>query len=71
MTLAIRVVDRECAPVPGAIVDVWQCDARGNYSGHAVDPDNPPRLSRDGPRKPNVPTRSPRRTPRKSATPVG
>lgn len=40
MTLAIRVLDRSCAPVPGAIVDVWQCDARGNYSGHDVDPDN-------------------------------
>ena len=56
-TLAIRVVDRGCAPVPGAIVDVWQCDARGNYSGHAVDPDDPPRISRDGPRKPDAPTR--------------
>ena len=26
MTLALRVTDQECTPIPGAIVDVWQCD---------------------------------------------
>ena len=40
LTVALRVVDRTCAPVPGAIVDVWSCDARGNYSGFDVNPDN-------------------------------
>ena len=31
-TLALRVTDQTCSPVSGAIVVVWQCDARGNYS---------------------------------------
>ncbi len=57
MTLALRIIDRGCKPVPGAIVDVWQCDARGNYSGHAVNPDNPPRIGRGRPRGPDVPSR--------------
>lgn len=57
MTLALRVTDRECTPIPGAVVDVWQCDARGNYSGHAVNPDNPPRVNLGGPRQPDSPTR--------------
>ncbi|WP_354673770.1 intradiol ring-cleavage dioxygenase [Cupriavidus alkaliphilus] len=31
----IRVVDagRGCAPVPGALVSIWHCDAQGHYSG--------------------------------------
>ena len=57
MTLAIRVTDRRCTPIPGAIVDVWQCDARGNYSGHAVDPDIPARVRRGRPRAPDTSTR--------------
>ena len=57
MTLAIRVTDRGCTPIPGAIVDVWQCDARGNYSGHAVSPDDPPRVGRGRPREPDASTR--------------
>ncbi len=45
-------------PVPGAIVDVWQCDARGNYSGHAVNPDSPNLARQRGRRRePDVPTR--------------
>jgi len=34
VTLAITVVDvnNGCAPVSGASVDIWQCDADGNYS---------------------------------------
>ncbi|WP_292024418.1 intradiol ring-cleavage dioxygenase [Maritimibacter sp. UBA3975] len=35
LDLAIQVVDAECAPVTGARVDVWHCDALGNYSGYA------------------------------------
>ncbi len=58
MTLSLRVTDQACAPIPGAIVDVWQCDARGNYSGHAVDPDSPnSRRQRGRRREPDVPTR--------------
>ena len=34
VTLAITVVNvnNACAPVAGATVDIWQCDADGNYS---------------------------------------
>ena len=34
LVLAIKVVNtnNSCAPVPGAVVDIWQCDAGGNYS---------------------------------------
>lgn len=28
-----RLDDGSCAPLPGALVDVWQCDALGVYSG--------------------------------------
>ncbi len=31
--LRLQVVTAECAPVAGARVDVWHCDARGVYSG--------------------------------------
>ena len=27
-----RIGDQECAPLPGAKVDLWQCDAAGQYS---------------------------------------
>jgi protocatechuate 3,4-dioxygenase beta subunit len=36
LRLALSVVDAtrgQCRPLPGAIVDVWQCDASGVYSG--------------------------------------
>jgi protocatechuate 3,4-dioxygenase beta subunit len=34
LILAIKVVNtnNSCAPVPSAVVDIWQCDATGNYS---------------------------------------
>lgn len=28
-----RIDGRACVPLPGAVVDVWQCDAAGVYSG--------------------------------------
>ena len=31
--LAIQVVDAECMPVADARIDLWHCDAQGNYSG--------------------------------------
>ena len=35
MTLAMRVVRMpDCTPVAGAIVEIWQCDAEGIYSGY-------------------------------------
>jgi len=33
MTLRLQVVQADCAPIEGARVDVWQCDAEGVYSG--------------------------------------
>lgn len=35
LTLRVQVVTASCAPIPGARVDVWHCDARGDYSGYA------------------------------------
>jgi protocatechuate 3,4-dioxygenase beta subunit len=33
LTLALTVVGRSCAPVDGARVDIWHCDAAGEYAG--------------------------------------
>jgi protocatechuate 3,4-dioxygenase beta subunit len=35
MRLGFRVVDGGCAAVPGAVVEVWHCDATGDYSAFA------------------------------------
>ena len=32
MSFIIQNVDDNCNPLEGALVDVWQCDAKGNYS---------------------------------------
>ena len=34
LVLGVKVVNtsNSCAPVPGAVVDIWQCDGGGNYS---------------------------------------
>ena len=56
MALALRVADQSCTPIPSAIVDVWQCDARGNYSGYSADPDRPARGTR-GRQDPDTPAR--------------
>ena len=40
LTIALRAIDAAtCKPIPGAVIDVWHCDAGGLYSGHnmAVD----------------------------------
>jgi protocatechuate 3,4-dioxygenase beta subunit len=31
------VEDKDCKPVEGAIVDIWQCDAEGTYSDYKVE----------------------------------
>ncbi|SDK61312.1 intradiol ring-cleavage dioxygenase [Nonomuraea jiangxiensis] len=33
LRLAIKVQNSTCQPLPGALVDLWQCDASGLYSG--------------------------------------
>lgn len=35
LEMAIQIVDAACRPIPGARVDIWHCDALGNYSGYA------------------------------------
>jgi protocatechuate 3,4-dioxygenase beta subunit len=34
LSLRLQVVTADCAPVPGARVAIWHCDAAGNYSGY-------------------------------------
>lgn len=41
MRMGFRVVDSSCKAIPGAIVDVWHCDAEGYYSAFDADPDIP------------------------------
>jgi protocatechuate 3,4-dioxygenase beta subunit len=35
LRLGFRVIDADCAPVPGAAVEVWHTDATGDYSAFA------------------------------------
>ena len=32
LTIAVVNTNSSCAPIAGAVVDIWQCDADGNYS---------------------------------------
>lgn len=34
LVLRLQVVKADCTPIVGARVDVWHCDADGNYSGY-------------------------------------
>lgn len=34
LTVRLQVVDEACAPIEGARVDLWHCDATGHYSGY-------------------------------------
>lgn len=36
--LRLQVVDAGCAPIEGARVDIWHCDAEGVYSGYPRQP---------------------------------
>lgn len=35
MTFSIQNTNNNCAPLEGALVDVWHCDAKGNYSEYS------------------------------------
>lgn len=35
LRMQLQVVTADCRPVAGARVDLWQCDAQGDYSGYA------------------------------------
>lgn len=37
VTYVFMVEDKDCKPVEGAIVDIWQCDAGGTYSDYKVE----------------------------------
>jgi protocatechuate 3,4-dioxygenase beta subunit len=44
LVLEVSVLDvRSCAPVTGAAVDIWHCDASGVYSGFVAESTRPPR----------------------------
>ncbi|MFC6356676.1 intradiol ring-cleavage dioxygenase [Luethyella okanaganae] len=36
VTLALRVYDASCTPIPNSVVEIWHCDAGGVYSGFEV-----------------------------------
>jgi protocatechuate 3,4-dioxygenase beta subunit len=36
LQLGLQVLDADCAPVPAAVIDIWHCDALGNYSWYAA-----------------------------------
>lgn len=42
LTVAMRLLDSDCQPIPGGVVDIWSCNATGHYSGYSSDPDEPP-----------------------------
>lgn len=46
LTVAMRLVDSECNPIPDGIVDIWACDADGYYSGYSNDPNKRPPMVR-------------------------
>ena len=31
LAVSDRVMDQDCNPIPGAVLDFWQADANGNY----------------------------------------
>jgi len=46
LTVALRLLDGDCKPVPQGIVDIWSCNATGHYSGYSYDPDERPPMVR-------------------------
>lgn len=42
LTVAMRLLDSDCKPISGGVVDIWSCNATGHYSGYSSDPDEPP-----------------------------
>lgn len=42
LTVAIRLLHKDCQPIPGGVVDIWACNATGHYSGYSSDPDKMP-----------------------------
>lgn len=42
LTVALRLVDSDCKPIPNGVVDIWGCNADGYYAGYSNDPDERP-----------------------------
>ncbi|MBC8092077.1 MAG: hypothetical protein H7Y15_09105 [Pseudonocardia sp.] len=42
LDLALRVRDASCAVLANSVVEIWQCDAGGKYSGFESEPDHGP-----------------------------
>lgn len=42
LTVAMRLLDSDCQPISGGIIDIWACNATGHYSGYSSDPDDRP-----------------------------
>ena len=40
LELGLQVLDPECMPITGALVDIWHCDALGIYSWYAAAEEN-------------------------------
>lgn len=42
LTIAMRLVDSDCKPIPNGVVDIWGCNADGYYAGYSNDPNERP-----------------------------
>ncbi len=60
LTVAMRLVDSNCNPIPQGVVDIWACNATGYYSGYSNGPNERPPMAKAilfGHIKPDVSTR--------------
>lgn len=46
LIVALRLIDKDCQPVPDGVVDIWACNADGYYSGYSNNPDKMPPMIR-------------------------
>lgn len=46
LTVAMRLLDSDCQPIPNGVVDIWSCNATGHYSGYGTNPDERPPMVR-------------------------
>lgn len=46
LTIAMRLVDGNCNPIPNGVVDIWACNADGYYAGYSNDPNKRPPMVR-------------------------
>jgi len=46
LTVALRLIDSDCHPIPDGVVDIWACNASGYYSGYGFNPNESPPMMR-------------------------